>query len=87
MSNSKTPITLSVLHSGHITMNVQQAAIVSLENLPIYAGPYDVTPTRSAQTLQTAEKRMTDNVEIKSIPYYETANTTGGTTFYIAKED
>ena len=51
-----------------------------------YTGDYDVTPKTSEQMLQTKDKHLTDNVTIKAIPYFETANLSGGNTAYIAKE-
>lgn len=36
----------------------------------IYGGPYDVTPTRYAQTLETNGKRMAGDVTVNPIPSY-----------------
>ena len=63
--------------SGNIARAVQSVA-------EVYGGPYDVTPMTSQQTLQTAQKMMTDDVTILEIPYFETSNVTG-TTVYIAE--
>lgn len=52
--------------------------------VPVYGGPYEVTPSAAAQTLSTAGKQMSRNVGIKAIPYREETNETGGTTVYIA---
>ena len=49
-----------------------------------YAGPYEVTPTRSEQTLATRAKAMRDDVTVHEIPYYQTANPYG-TTFVIGE--
>lgn len=35
---------------------------------PIYSGSYIVTPTDEAQTLDTVDKRMADNLVINPIP-------------------
>lgn len=35
---------------------------------PAYEGPYTVTPGASVQTLETAGKRMTADVEVGAIP-------------------
>lgn len=51
-----------------------------------YTGAYDIIPKVSAQTLPTKEKVMLDDVTIRAIPIYETSNTSGGSTVYIAKE-
>lgn len=59
-------------------------------NVPIlsekYEGDYTVIPDVAEQTLATANKLMEQDVVIKSIPYNEVSNLTGGTTFYIGKE-
>lgn len=52
----------------------------------IYTGQYNVTPKPEAQSLNTAQKLMTDDVTIKSIPYYDVSNTAGGRTVFIGKE-
>lgn len=52
-----------------------------------YEGEYTVTPSRTAKVLQTANKVLSDNVTIVAIPYGEVSNLSGGTTFYIAKEN
>jgi len=50
-----------------------------------YEGAYNVTPKTSAQTLPTKEKYLTDDVNVEAIPIYETSNSSGGTTVYIAQ--
>ena len=50
-----------------------------------YEGSYDVTPTTEAQTLETANKLLTANIKVKSIPYFEVSNQ-NGTTVYIGGE-
>lgn len=55
--------------------------------LKTYQGNYSVTPAPyDKQTLQTDGLLMTDDVTIHEIPYYETSNTSDGTTVYIGKE-
>lgn len=52
-----------------------------------YTGSYEVTPKAfESQTLETSDKILTDDIVISEVPYYETANATGGVTSYIAKE-
>ena len=51
-----------------------------------YTGSYEVTPQVEAQRLETKGKIMREDVQIQKIPYYETSNTAGGSTVYIAKE-
>lgn len=57
-------------------------------DLPKYTGEYSVTPSAdSAQTLETAQKYMGDNVTVEKIPYYEMDNASGGTTIYIGSDE
>lgn len=56
------------------------------ENTDYYEGDYQITPRVEEQTMKTAQKMMTDDVTIHEIPYYETSNTSDGTTVYIGKE-
>lgn len=52
-----------------------------------YTGTYSVTPKAfQAQTLETADKMLSDDIVIGEIPYYQTSNNSGGITSYIAKE-
>lgn len=54
-------------------------------NISEYKGEYNVIPTAfEEQILYTKNKKMTDNVTIKEIPYSETSNLSGGLTVYIA---
>jgi hypothetical protein len=47
-----------------------------------YNGAYTVTPKTTAQTLETADKVMRADVDVKAIPTYEVSNDKG-TTVYI----
>lgn len=51
-----------------------------------YDGSYEVTPKVNAQEMQTEGKIMLHDVTIKSIPFYDVSNTSGGSTVYIADE-
>lgn len=55
-------------------------------DLPAYTGAYDVVPKVTQQTLPTANKRMTRDVTVMKIPYYEVSNEEDGQTVYIGKE-
>lgn len=50
---------------------------------PVYKGAYEVTPSLETQTLETAYKVMTGNVEVESIPMEKVSNTAGGMTLII----
>jgi hypothetical protein len=51
-----------------------------------YLGPYTVTPRKVAQTLETMDKLMVDNVEVEEIHYSEVSNPAGGLTVNIGFE-
>ena len=51
-----------------------------------YAGPYDITPLLSAQTLPTAKRLLQQNITIKKIPQYEVTNDSNGYTLIIGEE-
>lgn len=52
-----------------------------------YGGSYKVIPKAfESQALQTTNKVLGEDVIITEVPYYETSNTSNGTTAYIAKE-
>jgi hypothetical protein len=59
---------------------------VAAEKYPTYEGDYVVTPSVDAQSLETAQKSLENDLTIKAIPYYETSNQKGGETVYIGKE-
>ena len=67
------------------TMAVELGRPVYLGGEP-YEGPYDVTPKVTAQTLQTAQKFMREDVSVRAIPYFDVSNPAGGNTIYIANE-
>lgn len=46
-----------------------------------YDGNYEVTPTSQQQTLQTKDRLMNDDIEIKPIPYYDVSNEFGRTIY------
>lgn len=50
-----------------------------------YGGDYIITPSGDSQILETANKKLTDDVKIKAIPYYDVANEYGRT-IYIGGE-
>lgn len=50
-------------------------------DMPDYEGEYEVTPSVEAQTLNTKNTTMRDDVEIHKIPYYDVANEYGRTIY------
>lgn len=62
-------------------------ANVWIFDAPVYDGAYQVIPSANeVQILKTKEKTMVDDVTVEKVPYYETSNTAGGMTCYIAEE-
>lgn len=50
----------------------------------LYDGDYEVIPKTYSQTLDTANKKMAEDLTITAIPYFETSNESDGKTVYIA---
>ena len=59
--------------------------VIKREEAEIYEGDYIVTPSTDRQILETANKKLMNDVEINSIPYYDIANEYGRT-IYIGGE-
>ena len=55
--------------------------IVEHPEYPNYKGDYEVVPGPDAQSLETANKTMKDDVRIKAIPYYDVSNPYGRTIY------
>ena len=55
--------------------------VVKKEELPEYDGMYEVTPNTNEQTLDTANKRMEENLKINAIPYFDVSNEYGRTIY------
>lgn len=72
------------LHSSNqrFSFGLGEVQAVTVADAPPYEGDYTVTPSAIEQTLTTRDKRMLDNVIVKSIPFIETSND-NGTTVYI----
>lgn len=66
--------------SGNITYGIGKG-----ETIPLYEGDYEVLPLAFEETvLPTKDKKLIEDIVVKEIPYYETSNTSGGNTVYIA---
>lgn len=83
---NKTEYLLSVgkqLESEHLS--ISEKFVNVYRGSDEYTGPYTVTPDIKSQKLETKDKHLSDDVNVKEIPTYEVSNNTG-TTFYIGKE-
>ncbi len=57
------------------------------EPLPVYGGDYEVVSKANKDSyLETKNKKLTDNIHVKEIPYFETTNLSNGLTVYIGSE-
>lgn len=76
-------IQVRVAQQHAVSVRITGTAVVSA---PEYAGPYDITPLFSAQTLPTAKRLLQRNLTIKKIPQYEVTNDSNGYTLIIGEE-
>ena len=53
------------------------------DGFSVYEGEYKVTPKVTAQTLETENKLMAEDLTVKAIPYFEVSNLAGGSTVTI----
>lgn len=61
--------------------------LVREQTIEEYDGEYQVTSRANASyQLETKNKLLVENIEVKEIPYYETSNNSGGVTIYIGKD-
>lgn len=60
-----------------------QALVIVDGPIPVYPGPYTVTPLDTRQELETGWHRLTDDVTVNPIPYREAANEQGGTSIVV----
>ena len=68
-----------------LSLDTAESITVSISDaIPEYEGSYIVIPDTQSQTLETKDKKMTDDVLVREIPYYETSNPQNGLTVYIA---
>lgn len=79
---------LSVL-DGEMALNtmidgeMDKVLMVDL-NHPAYEGPYEVTPSREAQILETADLQMEHDVTVHPIPWYYGLITWDGTVLTVS---
>ncbi len=75
------PMTVSV---GETVLPMAVSTTIVTGEGPIYHGSYDVTPLAGTEViLETQGRRMTDDVTVREIPYFETTNEAGGYTVII----
>lgn len=64
--------------------NMGEVQVVTV-GAPPYDGAYEVTPNFKVQTMETKEKIMRHNVEIRPIPICRVGNNFGGNTIIIGE--
>lgn len=73
---------IGIVSSETVIGDVQAGRIViNHSDYPDYSGEYEVTPTPSSQILETTNKTMRRDVEIRAIPYYDVSNPYGRTIY------
>lgn len=72
--------------SNGATVKIGTPVARDYSSVPEYTGEYTIIPKADeAQILQTKDKRMTDDLTVTKVPYFETSNE-HGKTIYIASE-
>ena len=81
------PPTLAVTFgAGAVELHANPSIVRQYVGADIYDGEYTFTPkAHEAQTAETKNKFLTDDISVLKIPYFETSNQSG-TTVYIANE-
>ena len=64
----------------------QGGYVVQQSDIPAYTGTYSVDPNFETQTLATANKRMTSDVDVNALEVASVTNPSGGNTVYIGGE-
>ena len=78
--------TLSAGRLEVITLNGQAGVFTAISDssIPVYNGQHHVIPKTEGQELPTKNTRLTRNITVAAVPYYET-NNENGTTVYVAE--
>lgn len=77
--NSDTKQSLKVIDTAKVNFTQDQYIKVVSVDADEYDGSYEVTPSVNAQTLNTADKILRQDVSVLGIPTYETSNQYGKT--------
>ena len=83
--DDNTPLLDLELDSSSLNLDIELVGGGS-GRFPYYTGAYVVDPRKVAQTLDTKNKSMRDDVTINPIFYAETSNPSGGLTAVIGLE-
>ena len=70
--------------SQRISVHFKELQIVGTgSQLEKYEGPYEVSPQITTQTLETKQKIMDEDIQIREIPFCRVSNIKGGETVTI----
>ena len=68
MADYRTITVTATLSNPAIDASAELSTPVTITDLPVYDGAYEVTPTQETQVLDTALKAMSGDVIVKPIP-------------------
>lgn len=80
------PVKFGETDNLSFSANLGEIQLVEKPDTKYYDGEYTVTPKPDAQVLETAQKKMAEDVKIKAIPFFDVKNQSGGKTIYIGEE-
>lgn len=84
LTNGYVGFTFSQWHNHEYFLTVDAIWLEAGEaELDYYEGSYEVIPKTTSQTLETAQRFLTEDVTVCEIPYAEVANNSGGNTVYV----
>lgn len=83
--SSKATLSIDIYSTPVLAHVSTGSVVVEHVDLPDYDGEYAITPSVAAQTLETANKTLREDIEINPIPYYDVSNEFGRT-IYIGGE-
>lgn len=66
-----------------VRLCVEQVRVVPDTPIPEYTGATTVIPAVDAQTFETADTVLRDDISVQGIPFYTTTNQSGGYTAII----
>jgi hypothetical protein len=77
--DKKTVINLNIENLGNLDLTSPSA-----NPYPLYEGETLVIPSMDEQVLETEKTILKEDIKIEKIPYSQTSNNAGGSTFVIA---
>lgn len=66
-----------------LDIGLELGTILSGDVLPVWEGPYSITPRAAEQSFETRNKKMRDDLIVEEVPLQEVLNPQGGTTLII----